>query len=96
MSSDAFNGFKARVQSDAGLQQELRDRGSDTGMSVDALVAFAATKGYAFKVEDVSGELSEHDLSAVAGGTVPPEPVLSAFTVKLTNLSNLGSLSVRL
>lgn len=68
MSSESFKKFMEKVRSDEGLKTELRAAGSAAGMPVEAMVAFAAGKGYDFKVEDVSSELTDKQLDAVAGG----------------------------
>lgn len=87
MSSESFKKFMEKVEHDTGLRQELRAASGEFGMPVDAVVAFAATRGYSFKAEDVSpelsgtplapftGELSEASLGAVAGGVGPPDIV---------------------
>jgi len=68
MSNESFKTFLAKVQKDEGLRSELRAAGGEAGMPVEAVVAFAAGKGYDFKVEDVSSELSDTQLDSVAGG----------------------------
>jgi predicted ribosomally synthesized peptide with nif11-like leader len=90
MSSESFRKFMEKVEHDAGLRQELQARSGEFGMPVEAVVAFAATKGYSFKAEDVSteltgtplapfkGELSEASLKTIAGGADPPEPIMPA------------------
>jgi len=70
MSSETFKKFMEKVQSDQGLKQELRAAGGAAGMPVEAVVAFAAKKGYDFKVEDVSTELTDKQLDTIAGGAV--------------------------
>jgi len=71
MSSESFRKFLAQVQENDSLKQEFRAAGGEAGMPVEALVAFAAAKGYDFKVEDVSSELSDEQLDSVAGGGDP-------------------------
>ena len=68
MSGESFKKFMEKVQEDESLKQELRAAGSASGMPVEAVVAFAAGKGYDFKVEDVSSELTDKQLDSVAGG----------------------------
>lgn len=68
MSSESFKKFQAQVQQDDTLKQEFRAASGEGGMPVDKLVAFAASKGYDFEVEDVSSELSDEQLESVAGG----------------------------
>lgn len=68
MRNEAFETFLAKVQNDESLRNELRAAGGETDMPVEALVAFAASKGYEFKVADISGELTDQPLEAVAGG----------------------------
>jgi len=68
-------------------------------MPVEAMVAFAAGKGYEFKVEDVSGDLTDKQLDSVTGGAIYLKfeglsdhklPALSTY------LSSAGSLMVKL
>jgi predicted ribosomally synthesized peptide with nif11-like leader len=67
MSSESFLMFVAKLENDAGLRQELRAAGDEAGMPADAVIAFAARKGYEFTAEDI-GALSDQQLDAVAGG----------------------------
>jgi len=80
MSSESFKTFLAKVQHDEGLRQELRAAGGEAGMPVEAVVAFAAGKGYEFKVEEVSSELSDRQLNSVAGGINWGDGSLSSTT----------------
>jgi len=70
MSKDSFQEFLKKVQQDAILQKELRDRFGDpaAGIPVQELADFAAGKGYTFTVEEISGRLSDQQLDAVSGG----------------------------
>ena len=70
MSKDSFQEFLKKVQQDAILQKELRDRFGDpaAGIPVQELADFAAGKGYKFTVEEISGRLSDQQLDAVSGG----------------------------
>ena len=68
MSNESFKKFMEKVQNDQALRQELRAAGGEAGMPVEAVIAFAAGKGYEFKVEEVSSELSDRQLNSVAGG----------------------------
>jgi predicted ribosomally synthesized peptide with nif11-like leader len=72
MSNESFKLFLAKIENDTGLRQEIRAAGGEAGMPVEAVVAFAAAKGYDFKVEDVSNELSDAALENVAGGGAQP------------------------
>lgn len=67
MSSD-FKQFMTKLQSDEGLKQELLAVGSQASKPVEAVIAFAESKGYKITAEDISGELTERQLDAVAGG----------------------------
>jgi predicted ribosomally synthesized peptide with nif11-like leader len=69
MSSESLKTFLARLQNDQGLRKELRAAGGDAGMPVEAVIAFAAGKGYEFRIEDI-GELSDQQLDGVSGGTI--------------------------
>jgi predicted ribosomally synthesized peptide with nif11-like leader len=83
----------AQVQQDEGLRQELRAAGGKAGMPVDAVVAFAAGKGYQFKVEDVSTELTDANLDHVAGGGAQPQ--MNTF-LKLDGMHKIDGLSTYL
>jgi predicted ribosomally synthesized peptide with nif11-like leader len=93
MSSESFKQFMAKVQNDQGLKQELRAAGGASGMSAEAVVAFAATKGYAFKVEDVSSELTDQQLDAVAGGLQPPDGITANQPPDALKLNNYLSVT---
>lgn len=72
MTSTALNDFLGKLKSDTGLREELRVlAGGRSGLPAAEMVSFAATKGYRFTVEDVSGELSDRALEEVAGGVLP-------------------------
>ena len=94
MSNERFKKFMEKVQSDESLRQELRAAGGDAGMPIEAVVAFAASKGYEFKVEDVSSELSDTALENVAGGGAQPH--MTGLFLKIdgmnTYLSSAGNL----
>ena len=68
MSIESLKTFMAQVQQDADLRQKLADIADDDGIPLEALAKIAAEKGYEFSVEDISGELSDEQLEAVAGG----------------------------
>lgn len=68
MSNESFKAFMARVNEDEGLREKLRAAGGDDGLSLQALAEFAGAHGHAFSVEDVTSELSDAQLGAVAGG----------------------------
>jgi|OpeIllAssembly_1097287.scaffolds.fasta_scaffold811834_2 predicted ribosomally synthesized peptide with nif11-like leader len=70
MSRDAFKTFLAKVQQDEALKKELRAAGGAQGIGIAELARFAAGKGYQFKAEDVSGELTPSQLEGVAGGLI--------------------------
>jgi predicted ribosomally synthesized peptide with nif11-like leader len=72
MGNNSFKMFLAKIQNDESMKQELRAASGETTMPVEALIAFAAGKGYEFKVEDVSSELSDAALDNVAGGGAQP------------------------
>jgi predicted ribosomally synthesized peptide with nif11-like leader len=70
MSKQAFEDFIKKLQQDSNLYSELTSRfaGSEAEIAAADVAKFAAEKGYAFQVADISTELSEDQLSAVAGG----------------------------
>lgn len=86
MSNESFDAFMAKVKEDAALRDKLRAAGGDDGLSVQALAEFASGQGYSFTAADVTGEMSDAQLGAVAGGlTTSPllfdkiAPVLSFY-----------------
>jgi predicted ribosomally synthesized peptide with nif11-like leader len=85
MSIEAFKTFLAKVQDDEEFRNQLRAAGGGAGMPAEAVVAFAARKGYAF-TPAVAGELSDQELDAVAGGlglilpTSSPKDTLSELS----------------
>jgi predicted ribosomally synthesized peptide with nif11-like leader len=70
--SNSTRDFLKKVQEDPALQNELRSRLGDpeAGIPTKDLAAFAAGKGYEFKVEELKGELSDDELGAVSGGAL--------------------------
>ncbi len=69
MSRESFEAFVSKLQQDESLQKEFREQlGAPESASAEDLQKFAASKGYQFKVEDVTGQLSDKQLDAVAGG----------------------------
>lgn len=69
MGNDALGDFLNKLTSDTGLQRELEALGrGKPEVSPQEVVDFAAAKGYRFSVDDISGELSDESLEAVAGG----------------------------
>jgi predicted ribosomally synthesized peptide with nif11-like leader len=87
MSSESFKNFLAKVQQDEGLRKELRATSGEAGMPVEALAAFAAGKGYEFKVEDVSSVLTDQQLDSVTGGLFNPTNGLPSTVVKIEGLN---------
>ena len=69
MSKQSFEAFIAELGKDNALREEAKALAEgDSGVSLSALARFAEGKGYRFSVEDVSSELSDEQLDAVAGG----------------------------
>ena len=68
MSQETFKSFMKKVEHDEGLKQELRAAGCETGIALGTLVTIAGGKGYVFKAEDVSNEVSDQQLDSVSGG----------------------------
>jgi hypothetical protein len=68
MGDNGMGQFLARIETDAGLREELRAAGFGAGMAVDDVVAFAARKGYKLLADD-GDELADAQLDKVAGGT---------------------------
>src|ERR1700690_1825328 len=86
MGNNSFKLFLAKVKNDASLKQELRAASGETTMPVEALVAFAAGKGYEFKVEDVSNELSDASLESIAAGGAQPHMIGSTVSQDISVL----------
>lgn len=68
MSIQSLETFMAKVEQDPELKQKLTDQADENGIPLAAVAKLAAEKGYEFSVEDISSELSEDQLDAVAGG----------------------------
>jgi predicted ribosomally synthesized peptide with nif11-like leader len=79
MSSESFAAFVARLDEDKALREQLRAAGGDQGLRVEALADFAKAHGYEFTADDVTGELSEKQLEAVAGGLARTFSVSTTF-----------------
>jgi len=84
MSDQSFEAFMKRVQEDDALEQELRAKLGNPaeGIAAADLERFAAEKGYAFDLEEVSGELSDEDLEAVAGGAGTFSSMIGDLSIK--------------
>ena len=79
MKSRVFNDFMQIVAKDTAMREQLRLAGSANGIELGKLAEFAAAKGFPFKVEDITDELSDGQLDKVAGGLMTtggmdPEP----------------------
>jgi hypothetical protein len=68
MNSRVFNDFMKIVAKDTAMREQLRLAGSANGIELEKLAQFAASKGYPFKVEEVTTELSDGQLDKVTGG----------------------------
>lgn len=64
--------FVEKLENDAALRGDLRAAGFGSGMSVDAVIAFANSKGYTFGDEEL-GQLTDQELGTVAGGGLSQE-----------------------
>jgi predicted ribosomally synthesized peptide with nif11-like leader len=65
----SFQEFLERVKRDPALRGEMRAKWDPAkGVPAGELAAFAASKGYTFKVDEVGQELSDDQLGSVAGG----------------------------
>ena len=78
MSGDAFRAFREKVERDPSLRAELRAAGAESGLSMEALAAYAARLGYHFDPYEAGAELSEAQLDAVAGGVDTTRPTFLA------------------
>lgn len=91
MADQSFEAFMKRIQEDDALEQELRAKLGDPaeGIAAAGLERFAAEKGYAFDLEEISGELSDEDLEAVAGGTGTFSSLVGDVSIKFYSPSTL-------
>lgn len=85
MSRQAFEEFMQKLAGDEALRGEASALARDDGsVPLSSLADLAAANGYRFSVEDVSGELGDEQLDAVAGGvrfsTGKPIPAFELFT----------------
>ncbi|MEQ8234522.1 MAG: Nif11-like leader peptide family RiPP precursor [Gammaproteobacteria bacterium] len=92
MDKQSFEAFMHKVQEDDALAQELRAKLGDPadGIVGADLERFAAEKGYQFDLEEISGELSDEDLEAVAGGAGTFSPTIGALSLKFYSPSALS------
>jgi predicted ribosomally synthesized peptide with nif11-like leader len=69
MSKTALDGFRARLNVDHALREEMT-RALDEKASLEAVAAFANARGYDVSADDLRTvlELSDEQLDAVAGG----------------------------
>jgi predicted ribosomally synthesized peptide with nif11-like leader len=69
MSRQALDGFRARLNVDHALREEMT-RALDEKASLEAVAAFANARGYDVSADDIRKalELSDAQLDAVAGG----------------------------
>jgi predicted ribosomally synthesized peptide with nif11-like leader len=69
MSRQALDGFRARLNVDHALREEMT-RALDEKASLEAVAAFANARGYDVSADDLRSvlELSDEQLDAVAGG----------------------------
>lgn len=68
MKSRVFNDFMQILAKDTAMREQLRLAGSANGIELGKLADFAASKGFPFKVEEVTDELSDGQLDKVTGG----------------------------
>ena len=68
MKNRVFNDFMQILAKDTAMREQLRAAGSANGIELGKLAEFAAAKGYPFKAEDITSELSEGQLDKVSGG----------------------------
>ncbi len=70
MSEEQLKAFLESVKADAGLQEKLK-----AAADAEAVVAIAKAAGFVISAEELKNrsqaEISEEELEAVAGGTVP-------------------------
>ena len=75
MSKSALEAFRARLENDQALREELTRAlsagGSKATASIEELVAFAKTRGFEFTQRDVlsGGELSDEMLDGIVAGS---------------------------
>jgi predicted ribosomally synthesized peptide with nif11-like leader len=53
---------------DETFQKELQAVGTQANMPIEAIIAFAEIHGYKITAEDISSELTDRELDAIAGG----------------------------
>jgi predicted ribosomally synthesized peptide with nif11-like leader len=59
MSSKSYRAFRAKIEEDAKLREQMLAAGSADGMSVEKLTSIASAYGFHFTVSDVTRELGE-------------------------------------
>jgi len=101
MSSDAFQAFLKKVEEDEDLRRALDGASGEKGIPAETFLAMAAERGYEFTVDDVSDELNDAELDAVAGGLartmVRTQGSLLGFKVEIEGVTNqMGTLFLKL
>lgn len=93
MSKQAYDDFMKQLQGDTALQREMKEqlKTLEEGVPASEVANFAAAKGYQFSVEDISGELDEEALNAVAGGL----SYLNIGTIQLDTYYKVDSLYLK-
>lgn len=59
MSIESYRAFKAKIEEDTKLREQMLAAGSAEGMSVEKLTSIASAYGYQFTVRELSQELGE-------------------------------------
>lgn len=94
MSSEAFKEFASQLAANEDLQEALRSRADSAGrVSMAEVADLAAERGYRFSAEDISSELSEEQLDAVAGGT---DAVIPKLEINLSSSTSTTTQSLKM
>jgi predicted ribosomally synthesized peptide with nif11-like leader len=94
MPKQTFDDFLAKLQQDVDLRREFTSRFGtpEEGVPAKELAAFAAGKGYQFDVADVSSQLSDAQLDAVAGGLAYKiDTIAGSLAYKFVTPNTLGT-----
>ena len=77
MKNRVFEDFMKILAKDTAMREQLRAAGSANGIELGKLAEFATAKGFPFKVEDVTNELSDAQLDKVSGGVMASTDALT-------------------
>ena len=80
MSEEQLKAFLEKVKADTSLQEKLK-----AATNANAVVEIAKASGFVISADDLKkaqAEVSDAELEAAAGGTMPPDPIFVTWTCR--------------